>query len=155
MPQAADSRKWLGLVVRLGAAAVWIVAGVAKIPDIEGFRVQVERYLILPHVFAVPFAYLLPFFEVGLGLYLGAGLFVRGSAFVGSAVMVLFLVAQVQAWARGLSIDCGCFGTLSQTRVGLMSVLRDLALGLPTFVMAAFPARVLSIDSLLGRRASR
>jgi len=155
MPQAADSRKWIGLAVRLGAAAVWIVAGVAKIPDIEGFRVQVERYLILPHVLAVPFAYLLPFFEVGLGLYLGAGLFVRGSAFVGSAVMVLFLVAQVEAWARGLSIDCGCFGTLSQTRVGLMSVLRDLALGLPTFVMAAFPARGLSIDTLLGRRASR
>ena len=155
MPLAADARPWFGLAVRLGAATVWIVAGVSKLPDIEGFRVQVERYLILPHVLAVPFAYLLPFLEVGLGLYLAAGLFVRGSALLGSAVMVMFIAAQLQAWARGLSIDCGCFGTLSQSRVGSMSVLRDAALGLPTFIMAAFPARLLSIDWLLARRASR
>ena len=47
------------------------------------------------------------------------------------ALMVVFIVAQSQAWARGLTLDCGCFGALAQQKVGLASVLRDAALGLP------------------------
>jgi len=63
--------------------------------------------------------------------------------------MVAFLIAQSQAWARGLSLDCGCFGTLTHERVGATTIARDVALGLPTLVMALWPARLLSLDSRL------
>jgi methionine-rich copper-binding protein CopC len=53
------------------------------------------------------------------------------------------------AGARG---DCGCFGAVVQERVGLTSILRDAALGLPTVVLALWPARKLSLDTrLLGK----
>jgi uncharacterized membrane protein YphA (DoxX/SURF4 family) len=139
----------LGLAIRIAAAAVWIVAGVAKVPQIESFRELVGRYGILPPVLAAPFAYVLPFFEIGLGLYLAAGLFVRGSALVGTFLFAVFLTAQAQAWARGITLDCGCFGTAVQTTVGPLTLLRDIGLGIPTFLMLAFPARRFSLDKLL------
>jgi uncharacterized membrane protein YphA (DoxX/SURF4 family) len=140
----------LGLAIRIAAAAVWIGAGVAKVPQIESFRELVGRYAVLPPVLAAPFAYLLPFFEIGLGLYLAAGLFVRGSALAGAFLIAVFLTAQAQAWARGITLDCGCFGTaVLQTTVGPLTLLRDLGLGIPTFLMAALPARRFSLDRRL------
>lgn len=140
---------WTGVALRLAAAGIWLVAGAAKLPELETFRQQVEAYRVLPAALVAPFAYALPFVEVGVGLYLAVGLFVRGAALVGTPLMAVFLAAQGQAWARGLVLDCGCFGALAQERVGLGSVLRDLALGLPTFVMLLRPARRLSLDGRL------
>jgi uncharacterized membrane protein YphA (DoxX/SURF4 family) len=139
----------LGFAIRIAAAAVWIVAGAAKVPQIESFRELVGRYGILPPVLAAPFAYVLLFFEIGLGLYLAAGLFVRGSALVGTILFAVFLAAQAQAWARGITLDCGCFGTAVQTTVGPLTLLRDLGLGIPTFLMLALPARRFSLDRRL------
>ncbi len=146
---SAGAIERLGIAVRLAAAAVWLVAGAAKLPRIEAFREAVERYDLLPAAVAAPFAYALPFLEIGLGLYLALGLFVRGAAGVGTLLFASFLVAQGQAWARGLVIDCGCFGTGVGSSVGIATMLRDLALGLPTFAMLAFPARGLSLDRRL------
>ncbi|MGA2478402.1 MAG: MauE/DoxX family redox-associated membrane protein [Spirochaetia bacterium] len=149
MPRAPEGLPWLGLAIRIGAAAVWIVAGAAKLPDMDGFRTLVERYGILPHVLAAPFAFLLPFVEIALGLYLAVGLFVRGTAAAGTALFAVFLAAQATAWARGLNLDCGCFGAAVQTKVGPLTMLRDLGLGVPTFLMLALPARRFSLDKRL------
>jgi len=140
---------WAGLGVRLLAAAIWLVAGAAKLADLEHFRDQVGAYDLLPHAVVGPFAYLLPFLEVGAGLYLLIGLLVRPTAILTCVLMAAFLVAQVQAWARGLSLDCGCFGTLASESVGFGSVLRDAALGLPGLALAIRPARRWSLDSRL------
>jgi len=140
---------WLGLAVRLGAAAVWITAGAVKIPQIQTFQVLVQKYGMLPDALTGPFAYILPFFELALGLYLAVGLFVRGTALVGTVLFAVFLTAQASAWSRGISLDCGCFGTLTQAAVGPLTILRDFGLGIPTFLMLAFPARALSLDHRL------
>ena len=144
---------WVGLAIRLGAAGIWLVAGIAKLTGLEEFRAQVEAYKLLPHALTGPFAYALPFVETGAGLYLLAGLLVRPVAIFTCVLMAAFLVAQVQAWARGLSLDCGCFGALGGgSHVGLGTVLRDAALGIPGAVLAVWPARKLSLDrALLGR----
>jgi uncharacterized membrane protein YphA (DoxX/SURF4 family) len=139
----------LGLLIRLTAAAVWLVAGAAKIADLEHFHAQVTQYHLLPHVLEAPFAYTLPFVEVLVGLYLALGLLTRVAAAAGCVLMALFLVAQSQAWARGLTLDCGCFGALSHETVGPGTILRDVALGLPSLVMLWRPARLLSLDSRL------
>lgn len=139
----------LGVAIRVAAAAIWLVAGGAKIADLEHFHAQVEQYKLLPHALEAPFAYTLPFVEVIVGLYLLAGLLTRVAAIAGCVLMVAFLVAQGQAWARGLSLDCGCFGSLSHERVGAATILRDIALGLPSLVLAIRPARALSLDRLL------
>jgi uncharacterized membrane protein YphA (DoxX/SURF4 family) len=136
---------WVGLAVRLTAAGIWLFAGLTKLADLDGFRAQVDAYQVLPH-------YGLPLVEVAIGGYLLVGAMVRPTAILACVLMVIFLVAEAQAWARGLSIDCGCFGTTVQTQVGATTILRDIALGVPSALMAWRPARKLSVDaSLLGR----
>ncbi len=146
---ARGSLPWPGFAIRLLAAAVWIFAGATKAADLGAFAAQVDRYELLPGFLVVPLAYILPFFEIFLGLYLAAGLFVRASALAGTILFAVFLAAQAQALVRGLVLDCGCFGSLTQAPVGLWTILRDIALGIPTFLMLAFPARRLSLDGRL------
>ncbi len=140
---------WLGFALRLASAAIWILAGTSKLPDLAGFADQVQRYQLLPGFLVAPVAFVLPFFEIFLGLYLAAGLFVRASALAGTILFIVFLGAQVQALIRGLKLDCGCFGDLTRSTVGPWTLLRDAALGIPTFLMLALPARKLSLDSRL------
>lgn len=143
---------WIGLIIRLAAAAIWIVAGASKVGHLQHFHAQVHAYKLLPGSLEAPFAYALPFVEVIVGIYLAVGLLVRPAAVVACLLMVMFIVAMSQAWARGLSIDCGCFGTLTRHKVGLWTVLRDAALGIPSLILAIWPARFASLDQyLLGR----
>jgi uncharacterized membrane protein YphA (DoxX/SURF4 family) len=146
-------RPFLGLAIRVTAGLVWLVAGAAKIADLEHFRVQVEAYRLVPDGFEAAFAYALPFLEVGIGLYLIVGLFVRGTAALSCVLMALFVVAMVQARLRGLVLDCGCFGALARQPIGWWTIARDVALGVPGLVMLILPARFLSLDArLLGKR---
>jgi uncharacterized membrane protein YphA (DoxX/SURF4 family) len=146
---------WIGLTVRLGAASIWLVAGTAKLADLEGFHAQVEAYKLLPAGLEAPFAYALPFVEVGIGLYLALGLLIRPTAILACALMLAFVAAMAQARARGLSLDCGCFGSLAKTPVGLDTILRDALLGLPSLAMAIWPARLLSLDHVLLKQPDR
>jgi len=148
----ARALPWLGLAVRLAAAAIWLAAGAAKLGDLERFHAQVHAYHLLPGGLEAPFAYALPFVELGLGLYLALGLLVRPAAIVACALMLVFVAAMAQAWARGLSLDCGCLGSLASEKVGLGTILRDAALGLPSLALALWPARLCSLDQTwLGR----
>ena len=139
----------LGLVVRLVAAGIWIFSGIAKMPDLAGFRLEVARYGLLPEFLIAPFAYVLPFLELGLGIYLGLGLFVRGAALGGTLLFASFLLAQGWALANGIVLDCGCFGSILESTVSPWTILRDFSLGIPTFLMLAFPARAASLDQRL------
>lgn len=142
---------WVGLAVRLAGAGVWLFAGITKLTDLTGFESQVQAYQALPHALVAPFAYALPLVEVALGVYLLVGALVRPVAIVSCVLMAVFICAELQAWARGLSIDCGCFGTTVKTEVGATTVLRDLALGIPFYVLAWRPARKWSVDARMGR----
>lgn len=149
MPPRVSVAGWIGTGVRIAAALVWLTAGAAKIPVLSEFRDLVARYGVLPEALLTPFSYALPFVQVGLGLYLAAGLFVRGSALVGTLLLASFLAAQAQAMIRGIPLECGCFGLAVKSTVGPATLARDIALGLPTFLMLAAPARRLSLDARL------
>jgi uncharacterized membrane protein YphA (DoxX/SURF4 family) len=137
----------VGLAIRSVAAAIWLLAGIAKLFDLEHFRAQVAAYKLLPHALVTPFAYGLPFLETFVGVYLLLGLLVAPAAILTCVLMAAFLIAQAQAWSRGLSLDCGCFGTLSQQRVGFWSIARDAVLGIPGLILVFRPARYLSLDA--------
>jgi uncharacterized membrane protein YphA (DoxX/SURF4 family) len=148
----ARATPWLGLGIRLLAAGIWIVAGAAKIADLQHFHAQVQGYKLLPGSLEAPFAYALPFVEVAVGLYLLVGLLVGQAAILSCLLMLAFIAAMGQAYARGLSLECGCFGSLARQQIGIGSMLRDAALGLPGLVMALRPSRFLSLDhALLGK----
>ncbi len=152
------AERWLpgiGLLLRLSAAAIWIVAGAAKAADLTQFHAQVDEYRLLPGSLEAPFAYALPFVELFVGVYLLLGLFTRVAAVAATVLLAFFVVAQAQAWARGLSLDCGCFGSLARSRVGFWTIVRDMGLGIPALLIALFPARMWSLDGTLLHKPDR
>ena len=53
---------------------------------------------------------MLPILEVTIGTMLVLGLLTRGAAVVSALLFVAFIIGIASVWARGMSIDCGCFG---------------------------------------------
>ncbi len=108
--RSAQVRDVVGTVARLGLAAVFLVSGVLKAIDPDGTYVAVRAYDVLPKAAVAVVAGVLPWLEIALGLLLLAGLATRAVAVAGAGLLVVFVAGVTQAWARGLSIDCGCFG---------------------------------------------
>ena len=126
---SARVRDVVGTVARLGLAAVFLVSGVLKAVDPDAAYVAVRAYDVLPKAGVALVAGILPWLEIVLGLLLLAGLATRVVAVASAGLLVVFIAGVTQAWARGLSIDCGCFGgggavDPGQTTYGL-ELLRD------------------------------
>src|ERR1700712_4820259 len=107
---SARVRDIVGTVLRLGLAAVFLVSGTLKALDPDTTYVAVRAYDVLPKARVTVVAGVLPWLEIVLGLLLLAGVATRQVAVVSAALLLVFVAGVTQAWARGLSIDCGCFG---------------------------------------------
>ncbi|MCW2794405.1 MAG: DoxX family protein [Nocardioides sp.] len=103
-------KEWLGLVARLVTGGVWIAAGAVKLPDPASSVQAVRAYQLLPSSVVPTVGQLLPMVEIVVGLTLVVGLLTRGSAVVSGLLFVAFIVGIASVWARGITIDCGCFG---------------------------------------------
>ena len=130
------AQPWLTLLSRLILGGVLIVAGALKIGNLQKSAMSVRAYEMLPIWLANFFGYALPWVEIGIGALLILGIAVRIIGALGALIMLGFIIAIAQAWARGLSIDCGCFGgggTIDPEDTKYLStILRDigfLALG--------------------------
>ena len=104
---AAD---WIGLAARLVLGGVWVVAGALKLPDpAENVR-AVRAYQLLPESLVPTVGYALPILELLLGICLVLGLLTRVNGVLSGLLLVAFVFGISAAWARGLEIECGCFG---------------------------------------------
>ena len=151
-------RDVIGTLARLGLAAVFLVSGVLKAIDPDATYVAVRAYDVLPRAGVALVAGVLPWLEIALGLLLLAGVATRAVAAVGAGLMLVFIAGVTQAWARGLSIDCGCFGgggavAPDQTAYG-RELLRDAGFLLMGAWLVVRP-RTLGVRNLPGRQKER
>jgi uncharacterized membrane protein YphA (DoxX/SURF4 family) len=116
----------IGTAARLGLAAVWLVSGTLKALDPDTTYVAVRAYDVLPRAGVAVVAGVLPWLEIALGVVLLAGLRLRLAAAASAVLLLLFVTGVAQAWARGLSIDCGCFGGGGAVAPGDTSYGREL-----------------------------
>ncbi|MGA4687861.1 MauE/DoxX family redox-associated membrane protein [Micromonospora sp. AB353] len=147
-------RPWLGVAARLGLAAVWLIAGGTKVGDLAASGRAVNAYQVMPYDVATVIGAALPFVELALGVLLLAGLATRVSAGVSAALLVVFIAGIASAWARGLAIDCGCFGSGGQLAAGqtpsyLPEILRDLGFLVLAGFLLIWPRTPFSVDGWL------
>lgn len=102
--------RWWGLVARLVVGGVWIAAALAKLPDPSASVRAVRAYDLLPESAVPTVGHTLPILELVVGACLVLGLLTRPMSFVSALLFLAFVVGISAAWARGLQIDCGCFG---------------------------------------------
>lgn len=143
-------------MARLGLAAVWFVSGWIKAADLNQAYIAVQAYDLLPHGVVSVVAAAVPFIEIALGLLLLLGIGTRLVAVLSVVVLVAFIIAISQAWARGLTIDCGCFGGGGQVAPGQTAYPQEIARDIGFMVLAGWlivrPASLLSMDGWLTKR---
>lgn len=148
----------VGLLARLALGGVLLAAGLLKIGDLTGSVQSVIAYELFPYEVSRFLGTVLPILEIALGVLLVLGLFTRVSALLGGLLMLVFVAGIVSAWARGLSIDCGCFGdggpvAPEDTRY-LQEIVRDALLALAAAWLVVRPRSLLSLDRLIVRKGS-
>lgn len=141
----------VGTVVRLGLAAVWLTSGILKAVDPDQTYVAVRAYDVLPMAGVEIVAAILPWFEIALGVLILIGAGLRLVAALSAALLLMFIAGVVQAWARGLSIDCGCFGGGGAVAAGQTAYVQELLRDIGFIVLAAWmivrPRTLLSLDA--------
>lgn len=145
---------WLALVARAVLGVVWVAAALLKLPDpTENVR-AVRAYQLLPESVVPVVGHGLPVLELVVGACLLAGLVVRPMAVLSAVMLVAFIIGIASAWARGLSIECGCFGGGGGPSVGASDkypweLARDAGLLLASALLVWRPRTHFALDSRL------
>ena len=151
-------KEWAGLAARLVVGGVWIYAGAIKLPDPDASVAAVRAYELLPGETAVTVGHLLPVLEVVVGAMLVLGVLVRGAAVVSAVLFAAFIIGIASAWARGLEIDCGCFGgggyDPDATSKYPWEIARDVGLLVLSVFLVWLSRSRLALDALLFRTMS-
>jgi uncharacterized membrane protein YphA (DoxX/SURF4 family) len=143
----------VGLVARLALGGVLLAAGLLKVGDLTGSVQSVLAYELFSYPVARFLGTVLPVVEIAVGLLLVVGLLTRASAVVGGVLMLAFIAGIASAWSRGLTIDCGCFGTGGPVDPDDTRYLTEIARDLGLLALAAWlvvrPHTPWSVDGLL------
>ncbi|MEY9212922.1 DoxX family membrane protein [Thermobifida halotolerans] len=149
----AKVQPWASLAARLALAGILGYAGYTKV-IVPALSVEsVAAYQLFSDDVNQFIGYTLPLFELALALLLLAGLATRLTGIVSALLMLVFIAGIASAWARGLAIDCGCFGTggpvdADETAYGL-DIARDLGFMALGLFLAVWPRSPLSLDRVL------
>ena len=143
--RAHPAAAWTGTLARLVLAGVFAVAGLAKIGDPAASVRAVRAYQLLPDGLETLVGRGLPALEVALAVALLLGVALRASALIAAVLLAAFTSGIASAAARGLQIDCGCFGGGGPTENPHYTgeIVRDVAVLLaPSLSSACRPSRL-------------
>ena len=119
--------KTLLAVFRLALGGLFVYAGVVKVLDPLDFAQNIRNYRLVGQSLSFIAAVVLPWLEILAGVALAAGIWKRASALIISGLLVFFILLTLVTIARGLDVDCGCFGALSR-KSGFGVILEDLVM---------------------------
>ena len=91
------------LLLRLAIGASMFGHGLVRLPKLNAFSSWMTgnfETTLLPQIIVLPFSYVLPIAEFGIGLLLLLGLFTKTAATLGAIVMILLLIgtALIENW---------------------------------------------------------
>lgn len=142
-------------MARLGLGGVMLYAGLPKLLDLTASVQNVMAYELFGYELSRAIGILLPVVEIALGVLLILGLLTRQVAAVTGVLMLVFIAGIISAWARGLAIDCGCFGTGGPVdpdeTTYLTTILRDIGFLLLAAWLTLRPRTPWSLDHLLSK----
>jgi rhodanese-related sulfurtransferase len=150
--ESKTGRRMAFTISRLLMAGIFIYASVEKIADPVAFAKDVYNYQILPDAWINLTALVLPWLELFLGLGLLAAIWLPGAVFTLNGLLILFMAALIFNLARGLDINCGCFGSagLGPSMSTGWYLLRDVVF----LALGVFLFKAVLIDSTHLRRSA-
>lgn len=141
------------LVARLALAAVFIVAGLGKLADLDASRRAVEEFGVHARA-AGTVGVALPLVELGLAVALIPVATARWAAGAAVVLLIAFSVVVARALVRGDEVECNCFGNIGSAPVGPATMVRNVGLAVVAGFIAVAPgAPGTSIGAWLGHRS--
>ena len=122
------NNKYLLVTIRIILAFTFIYAAILKIAEPGDFGQAIANYKLLPDSLINILAVILPWVEISAGLLLLFGVAVKENSLIISGMLIVFIIAIAISLARGLNIDCGCFGTVNGNEIGLIKLLQNIGL---------------------------
>src|SRR5215210_3117009 len=112
------------LIARLVLGAVFTLAGVAKLSDLEGTRRAIVDFGVLSAI-AAPLGLILPLAELAVAATLLPASTAWWGALGALALLSAFVVGITYNLARGRKPDCHCFGQLHSAPAGWKTLARN------------------------------
>ncbi len=137
--------KFLLLAIRIFLGFIFIFAALTKVADPVGFSQSIYNYKLMPDFLINFLAIAIPWIELVAGILLVFGISVKENSAILSGLLVVFIIAVAISLARGLDIDCGCFGTVDGSKVGIMKILENTGLLILGLILIKFDSRFLSL----------
>ncbi len=125
--------RWLLPLLRYLLAALLIVAALSKLHYPLIFARDVQNFQVVGPLLSRWIALWLPVLEVLLALLLIRGRWIETGLAMVAGLMLIFFLAVLQAFARGIDLNCGCFGGLAEQRIGWGKLLENLFLLIVSF----------------------
>ena len=131
--------KFFYSAARFVLGPVFIYSALAKINSPQDFADQIAAYQVVPAFLINPVALGLPLFELVCGILVLSGIHLRTGALGICLMLALFTGTLVLAVARGVSVECGCFGAHSWLdATPRTALIRDLILLAPAAMLYRF-----------------
>jgi uncharacterized membrane protein YphA (DoxX/SURF4 family) len=124
------------LALRLVLGAIFVYAAWTKLSNPwELFAMSIDSYQLLPLAMVELVARTLPWLELAIGVALISGMFLRTAAVGTTLLLALFFGLMVRAYAKGMEINCGCFG--AGEVISWKTLLRDGSLLAASLALAS------------------
>ena len=131
--ETVDRRGLIILVLRLLVAGLFVLAALPKIQEPAKFAASVQAFQLTGPVLSGWIAIVLPWLELAVGVGLFIPMIRQTGGLIIAGLLILFIGLHASAWARGLDINCGCFGAeATATSDYRWLILRNTALLIAT-----------------------
>src|SRR5262245_44870676 len=121
--------------VRRGAqilcGLIFLAAALPKIADLTAFAGSIHNFhleRVIPMATTNILAMSISWIELVAGLSLVTGVRPRAGAIVYTLLLAVFTLGVIQAMARGLSFECGCFGKAGAATIGVKKLAENLGM---------------------------
>ncbi len=122
------------LLVRSFLAAIFMLAGIGKLLDLEGSRKAVKDFGV-PDAAAKSFALGLPIAEIIIALLLLPVSTAWFGAIGGFLLLLIFIGGMLWQMAKGNAPDCHCFGQIHSEPVSAKSLIRNAIFAILSFFL--------------------
>jgi uncharacterized membrane protein YphA (DoxX/SURF4 family) len=125
----------LVLLSRFGLAAMWLFAAGAKLYTLEEFSFNMTN--LVPERWAMPITITVIAFEVIAAVLLIIPRTARLGAMLTAAMLIGFALYGLHYVyiLKGEPLECGCFGGIIGSQLGVKTALRNLLLLVPAFIV--------------------
>ncbi len=106
---------WLRRGLLVGFGLIFLLSGALKVKDPGLFLMNIRGFHLVPDPYAAWLALALPWLEIFCGLAVLTGWLRKGGLLLLNVCITVFIIAMSTAMARGMDVECGCFGSGMKT----------------------------------------